>query len=539
MPIKSWDTDLRIPRFGMIRLGEKGPKGNPIALDYFVVPDEVKKVYGEKPKELDILLPSENLEEVLSAWYKRYGKNTGIICRGDEETALLSLYHVVTRPKDYAIRLTQDGRCFDAEDRELPIEEIGGTRWVRIPCNPKICPFAARNGETLPSCRPIAILNFLLPEVPGAIGVYSIATSSRRSYQNILAGITLIRNRLGYISDIPLKLRVSMVKCHPIVEGKKITTEKPVLDIRLAVSLKEALELSRERRLQLTNRVNIPFEPVDESVPPETFYQFPEDEEAAQGTEAQEQEPYTAPELPDEPYAEGDSDNAEDVVLPPDYDDEGYETGSPEAESPQTASEEPAPEQVEKPAEPDHKDTPQKNGGNNDKPASDAQIRFIKSLASKRLDPDKPETWPPLFKKLRESGSLTSSEASNLITDLKLMPPLNLEATKSGQKTEQAPECKAEEKPQEAPESKPAFHVAEGEPITFLVVGMPKTVSASNILALAAKAKVEGSDAIWEISWDSSEPIQVRPNGYKYQATVVKVKADARKAFVKDLKVQQ
>jgi hypothetical protein len=528
MPIKSWDQDFRIPRFGMVRLGETGPKGNPIALDYFVVPDEVKKVYGERPTELDILLPSENMAEVLTAWYKRYGKTAGLICRGDEETAMVPALHIVSHPEDYAVRLGDDGVYYDAEGHPLTIEQHGGIRWVKIPCDPATCKYARKEDDSSPSCRPIAILNFFLPDVPGAIGVYSIATGSKRSYQNLLAGITLIRNRLGYISDIPMKLRVSLVEFHPVVKGKKISTKKPIIDIRLAVSYKEALALSRERRLQLTSRVNLNLEPLDESVPPETFYVFDEPEGADGKASAQENT-----------QAAGARGGGEDFTPPCDYDDDDGNAPEEPATSPSAEAERKEPStSIEKPSNSDGAAQ-----GGSEKPASKSQISYIQALASKRLNPDKPDTWPPLYAKMRESGSLTASEASTLITDLKLMPPLNLPAgnDKAASQPEKQPEPKSEAKGQPQgtqPSKKPAFKVVEGESITFLVIGMPRATSSMSGLAVMAKARIEGSEAIWEISWSSTETAQVRPNGYKYQAIVEKVQAEARKAFVKDLKVQ-
>lgn len=545
MPIKSWDQDLRIPRFGMIRLGEKGPKGNPIALDYFVVPHEVKAVYGEQPKELDILLPSEDLDQVLTAWYKRYGKTSGLICRGDEQTALVPTLHIIGHPEDYPVRMGNDGHFYDAEDRELPVERLGGSRWVRIPCDPTTCRFAAKADDRPPSCRPIAILNFLLPEVPGAIGVYSIATSSKKSYQNLLAGIMLIRNRLGYISDIPLKLRVSMVEFHPVVNGQKITTKKPILDIRLAVSLKEALELSKERRLQLTNRVHLPFEPVDESVAPETFYVFPDDEDqgASRKGTGHTDVPQDVLDDPDDPLRPG----GEELVLPADYDDGGYEQAAAYAvdATPESSGQPEKPEEPQQPQpqpQPEQKQSP-KPKDDNGKPASEPQLKFIKSLAAKKLDPEKPDTWPHGYKALIEGGSLTSVQATALINQLKAMPnfiPANAAPAKTENKPEQKPEQETQPKVENgaAPVS-PGFQVAEGQPITFLVVGQPKAFTSMSGLAIMAKAKVDGADGIWEISWNSTETTQVRPNGYKYEAVVIKAKTDARKAFVKDLKVQQ
>jgi len=54
----------RLPRLGKIHLGVKeiNAKGveYPKAVNYFVVPPEVAEVYGEKPTELDIVIPTED-----------------------------------------------------------------------------------------------------------------------------------------------------------------------------------------------------------------------------------------------------------------------------------------------------------------------------------------------------------------------------------------------------------------------------------------------------------------------------------------------
>jgi hypothetical protein len=88
----------------------------------------------------------------------------------------------------------------------------------------------------------------------------------------------LLGNGIGYVSHIPCKLRVGMVEFHPIVKGKPITTKKPVLDIRLALSYKEAGALARNRKLSADKRV-LKLEPLDDSAPPPTFYDFREEAE--------------------------------------------------------------------------------------------------------------------------------------------------------------------------------------------------------------------------------------------------------------------
>ena len=92
MPIKGISEIIRLPRLGKIRLGIKreGDDGNPypIPTDYFVCPDEVKKVFGDKPKELRIMFPTEDSEQWASQYLRCYSQAGSLICRGDGQTAL-------------------------------------------------------------------------------------------------------------------------------------------------------------------------------------------------------------------------------------------------------------------------------------------------------------------------------------------------------------------------------------------------------------------------------------------------------------------
>src|SRR6056297_1826890 len=89
--IKNFDDRFRMQRLGKIRLGVKktSKKGNeyPSAVDYFVCPPEVKEVYGEKPRRLDIMIPHDDVESIFPTSLKRYGSQSGLICRGDGEIA--------------------------------------------------------------------------------------------------------------------------------------------------------------------------------------------------------------------------------------------------------------------------------------------------------------------------------------------------------------------------------------------------------------------------------------------------------------------
>jgi hypothetical protein len=59
---------------------------HPQEVDYFVIPDKLKKFYGEKPKQLDVMLPNAPIEKILPHSYQFWGKG-GIKCEGNLEGA--------------------------------------------------------------------------------------------------------------------------------------------------------------------------------------------------------------------------------------------------------------------------------------------------------------------------------------------------------------------------------------------------------------------------------------------------------------------
>jgi len=207
--IKGLSERLRLVRRGKIRLGEKKiskktGKEYPVALDYFVVPDEVKKIYGDTPRKLDIMLPMEGIEYFFPQFYKRYGSSRGLLCRGNGEIA------------------TQI-----SETNEM----------TEIRCLGKDCSYS-QSGE----CKPIGNLQVILSKIRG-LGIYQIDTSSYNSIVNLNSGIEMIRGMLGRISWIPLILEVGMRDAHPVVGGKKIKTTIPVMSITADATIGELLKM--------------------------------------------------------------------------------------------------------------------------------------------------------------------------------------------------------------------------------------------------------------------------------------------------------
>ena len=200
----------RLPRLGKIRLGikkvsQKTGKEYPSETDYFVCPAEIKKLYGDEPKELNIAFPMNDPEVIFPQCYKWYGSSMGLKCRGDGETAL---------------RLNEETK--EMEERECPCELL-------------------EEGK----CKQRASLVFMMPGIKIG-GVYQIDLSSYHSIVDINSGIDYARALLNdQIAFIPFKLRRVPKETHN--EGKKQIHY--TLQLELDINTKELSELQNGKRL--------------------------------------------------------------------------------------------------------------------------------------------------------------------------------------------------------------------------------------------------------------------------------------------------
>jgi len=243
MPIEGLSDVVRIPRLGKIHLGVKvKAKGKdvqyPKATDYFVVPDEVRKIYGEKPTELQIMFPVEEPELFAQQWLRAYSMTQGLICIGSGVEAR---------------------RKVDVETGAIADHDTKQWKWREISCDPQEC----QEYQTK-RCRRVMNLQFLLPEVPG-LGVYQIDTSSFYSIVNINSMIKMLQGMLGRCSMIPLTLTLGPIEVSPPGLTKKTVH---IMHIKKDIKLAQLAHLSQ---LPLS-RVLIPEADTDE--PPEDL--FPE-----------------------------------------------------------------------------------------------------------------------------------------------------------------------------------------------------------------------------------------------------------------------
>ena len=127
MPIKGVSEIIRLPRLGKIRLGVKIENAEgilyPSPTDYFVCTDEVKKVFGEKPRELRIMFPTDDESQWASQYLRCYSETGNLICRGDGETALAKVETI---------------------NRETSSKGEIISKLLEMPCNPDRCQFTSK-----------------------------------------------------------------------------------------------------------------------------------------------------------------------------------------------------------------------------------------------------------------------------------------------------------------------------------------------------------------------------------------------------------
>lgn len=166
-------STIRMPLLGRIRLGikqksQRTQKEYPVETDYFVIPDELKKIYGEKPKSLPVMLPVENEEMFLRQFYACYGQSHKVKCMGDGE------------------------KCERISDQKIKEEMI---------C-PGLddCEYGKKN-----KCSARTIIQFVLPQINmGA--VWQLSTGSINSDIDIRSGIEMSKYLFDRISWVPMIL---------------------------------------------------------------------------------------------------------------------------------------------------------------------------------------------------------------------------------------------------------------------------------------------------------------------------------------------
>lgn len=201
MPIKDLSDTVRLPRLGKIHLGIRDPeRGYPTKTEYFVLPKDhpdyaaIVKIFGDKPKELHVVIPVEDEEVWATQYYKAYTRTHGLVCKGDGDNAI---------------------RMVDVNTKTFPDKDTATMAMLDMTCAGKEC-----SEYKAKKCQETMNLRFMLPEIPG-LGVWQIDTGSINSILNINSCAKMIKNAYGRISMIPLKLTLEPTQVNNPEDGKK------------------------------------------------------------------------------------------------------------------------------------------------------------------------------------------------------------------------------------------------------------------------------------------------------------------------------
>ena len=214
--------DYRLPvKFDHFKVTGMDKDGN----DNFIPDPEITKLLGDKPKALDILLLSDNIDNNFMTSYAMY-KGKKCACRGDGEIA--------TR------RYTVDQKTKKELDKPV---------YKEIECNTETCPFF--NAEK-PLCKPNGILTCMLPQTNKVGGVHKFRTTSWNSVINITSSLEAIKLITGgVLFGIPLKME--LIEKQTEDHGKV-----KVVNIVYAGSMQKLqIESGRQKQLRIDGSVSM------------------------------------------------------------------------------------------------------------------------------------------------------------------------------------------------------------------------------------------------------------------------------------------
>jgi len=258
MAIERYKGLGRLPRLGKIHLGVKALNANgveyPKAVDYFVCPPELQALegIGPKPQELRVMFLQNEIDRVASLYYRAYGSGTGLVCKGDGETAsaVIDLAAWTRTKKQVQAGIWATSASAKTERVEIPCAGEGGY-------GVDACPhYDAKK------CRRVMMLQVVVLGAP-RLGVYQIDTGSYYGTVNILGWLEMIQGQFGgRIAGLPMILR--LVPQEVTVEGKK----------KIVRVLQLTAEGDAERFLELAMM------PIREAIASRTRLALPEGREA-------------------------------------------------------------------------------------------------------------------------------------------------------------------------------------------------------------------------------------------------------------------
>lgn len=226
MAIQTIEQKMSSPILGTIRLGirQEAKSGSkyPKTVPHFVLTDapDVARVYGDDPKEIDIIFISEDIEMNIPTWLMWFGagvrdkdgnmKGGKLLCKGNGPD-------VEGRPGSAQFYSKRDPKTGDIPSR---------------PCHGEQCPdWLDKNGAR--QCKPAMKVLCVLPLV-SPYGVYEINTNSWNSIRSFHEQLSWIKTLKGNISLLPFKIvrEEENIKYLDKTEGKEKQSIQYVMKLR-------------------------------------------------------------------------------------------------------------------------------------------------------------------------------------------------------------------------------------------------------------------------------------------------------------------
>lgn len=205
--IKGLEHRFRLPRLGVIGLGVMVPargdtKGHPEEVDYFVLPWPIPGL-DEKPRALDVMFPSDDIEQVFPTAYVKYNARK-----------LLTVY------------------CDGQDCREIPTEgEETRHECQRVPGEPCPC------GATAKGRLNVVLLN-------GPVGVYQIVIGGERRVADVLVELGMYRGLLGRLTGVAFTLeRIATPTQIRDARGNRMSRTGWPVHIRSSITTRQALAI--------------------------------------------------------------------------------------------------------------------------------------------------------------------------------------------------------------------------------------------------------------------------------------------------------
>jgi hypothetical protein len=165
--------DRKFSVLGTIKLGvivtdEKKKTRYPRDVDHFVLPPELKEIYGSQPRELEVVFPYQILAAGFDSWRAQHQGNGARLCFSEDGK----------RAK----------RSEFAASGEKGRESLR-TVWKEIECAGENCP-SHQKGK----CRDTARLRFILPKYRKRLGVWELYLHSLVGMDNIHGALKTARS---------------------------------------------------------------------------------------------------------------------------------------------------------------------------------------------------------------------------------------------------------------------------------------------------------------------------------------------------------